>query len=182
MFFELLGSWAISPFFSPLHRTEGAALNKSFSCYWAPFAVCGAASREVAGPCAPSIASCSLSELRCGFTPPEAAVSTSADTTAPPSPDVSNQALRLQQHVITLWLKCLMWKEVGWLSSIFVCLPSVENSVHAQHCTSFAVNTQPSMWHFWCEEWRKKIMWEMSSNIQANTPDAAVNRLPFEYL
>lgn len=41
----------------PLHRTEAAALNMSFSCYWAPFAVCGAASCEVAGPCAPSIAS-----------------------------------------------------------------------------------------------------------------------------
>lgn len=54
-------------FYPPFHTLEAAALNMSFSCYWAAFAVCGAASREVAGPCVPSFASCSLSELRCGI-------------------------------------------------------------------------------------------------------------------
>lgn len=57
------------------------------------------------------------------FTPPEAAVSTSADTTAPPSPDVSNPAPRLQHRVIALLIKMSDLKG-GWLALFhFFCLP-----------------------------------------------------------
>lgn len=57
------------------------------------------------------------------LTPPEAAVSTSADTTAPPSPDVSNPAPRLQHRVIALLIKMSDLKG-GWLALFhFFCLP-----------------------------------------------------------
>lgn len=56
-------------FYPPFHSLEAAALNTSFFLFLGCVCcVCAAAaSREVAGPCVPSIASCSLSQLRCGI-------------------------------------------------------------------------------------------------------------------
>ncbi len=129
-----------------------AALNEPLSCYWTEFVLFGplscAARRKPASPCAHStcidthsLMSWTPLELGNGFTPLDAAVSTSADTAHNPSLQFFDQAVGLPA-VCNYSFSRILDIRVGWLA--FLCFSSL-----VWRTQWLASLRHPQLWRVW---------------------------------
>lgn len=159
------------------NRAEAAALNTSFSCYWAPFVVCAVLPDEWRVPVRPASCPAASQGSDVGLPPLSSCLYFCwHPSTSQPSCFQPSTSFAAACHYTLI--KMLDMKG-GWLAFFhFSCLPSVENSVYARAdviCGSR--NRACGTCDVRDEVVGGEMMWEMFSNMQANTPDVTASLL-----